>query len=78
MAVGAIVRTRGSPGRVCDQCLKAGGGLSIDQRLDLFARRLDAEGQGRAKEVGPVQNRGIVAREGNGRCFISALVHPLG
>ncbi len=29
--------------RVCDQCLKAADGLSIDQRLERFARWLEAE-----------------------------------
>ena len=41
--------------RVCDQCLKAGDGLSIDQRLDLFARWLDAEASLTRALIGKLQ-----------------------
>ncbi len=31
--------------RVCDQCLKGAGGLSIDRRLENYARFLEAEAE---------------------------------
>ena len=41
--------------RVCDQCLKGAEGLSIDQRLENFARFLDAEAKLTRAMIGRLQ-----------------------
>ena len=41
--------------RVCDQCLKGADGLSIDQRLDLYARQLDAAAELTRALIGNLQ-----------------------
>ncbi len=41
--------------RVCDQCLKGADGLSIDQRLESFARFLDAEAKFTRAMIGRLQ-----------------------
>ena len=41
--------------RVCDQCLKGADGLSIDQRLESFARSLDAEAELTRAMIGRLQ-----------------------
>ncbi len=41
--------------RVCDQCLKGAEGLSIDQRLENHARRLEAEAEITRELIGRLQ-----------------------
>ena len=41
--------------RVCDQCLKGADGLSIDQRLESFAKSLDAEAELTRAMIGRLQ-----------------------
>ena len=41
--------------RVCDQCLKGAEGVSIDQRLENFARWLDAEAELTRALIGKLQ-----------------------
>ncbi len=41
--------------RVCDQCLKGAEGRSIDQRLELYARGLEAEAKLTRAMIGRLQ-----------------------
>ena len=41
--------------RVCDQCMKSAEGLSIDRRLENFARVLDAEAELTRAMIGRLQ-----------------------
>ncbi|MCH8167162.1 MAG: hypothetical protein IIC03_04445 [Proteobacteria bacterium] len=41
--------------RVCDQCLKGADGLSIDQRLETYARQLEYEAELTRAMIGKLQ-----------------------